>query len=149
MDYDVTMKPADELKAALDKYRDWPPFDFEVELVSVTQADGSGDTVLHHAARRGDVGDIKVFLAHGGEIDRPGDMGLTPLHYAAGRGRLEAVRLLLEAGARTDIVSEFGDTAAGSARSLALSKHGQDAAPLLEAARLIDAQMSDRRSSGS
>lgn len=58
-----------------------------------------GTTILHHAAARGDVAELRSSLVNS-DPDHGDYVGCTPLAYAAAQGQLEAVTLLLEAGAR-------------------------------------------------
>jgi hypothetical protein len=60
---------------------------------------GSGATVLHGAAERGDVALLEQRLAAGDFVDARDDRGLTPLHRAAIAGQLKAAALLLDRGA--------------------------------------------------
>jgi ankyrin repeat protein len=57
-------------------------------------------TPLHHAARRGDVKEVKKLLASGADLSaREDHLRSTPLAWAAKHGQLEMVKFLLAAGA--------------------------------------------------
>lgn len=70
---------------------------------------------LHWAAERGDIADVKAFLAAGHDPNVFDDISFTPLHYAAREGHLEIIRLLLQAGADVNAHDEprIGDTPLG------------------------------------
>ena len=56
-------------------------------------------TVLHQAARDGDIATIKRRLDVGEAVDVRDDRKMTPLHHAAVMGRIDAAGLLLDRGA--------------------------------------------------
>jgi ankyrin repeat protein len=59
----------------------------------------SGETPLHVCAKWGDAEAIRVLVAHGAVVGKPGEDSNTPLHYAAMFGHLAAVRELVAHGA--------------------------------------------------
>ena len=69
------------------------------KVESVHSVQFSGETALHICAKWGDDEAIRVLVAHGADIDKPGEDGNTPLHYAAMLGQLAAVRALVRLGA--------------------------------------------------
>jgi ankyrin repeat protein len=71
----------------------------------LTYVDSNGDTLLHLAARRGDVRTVELLLRAGIDVNQIGDMGNTALHYAQTE---EMARLLLSLGASVDAFNEFG-----------------------------------------
>ena len=62
----------------------------------------SKSTLLHYAAREGNVRIAKMLLNQGVSVDSRDKAGRTPLHLAAGHGKGEMVDLLLKEGARGD-----------------------------------------------
>jgi ankyrin repeat protein len=70
-----------------------------VKVESVTTSRFDGETALHMCAKWGDAEAIKVLVANGAEIDKPGEDSNTPLHYAAMLGQLSAVKALVDLGA--------------------------------------------------
>uniref|UniRef100_R7W0W8 Protein TANC2 n=1 Tax=Aegilops tauschii TaxID=37682 RepID=R7W0W8_AEGTA len=61
----------------------------------LTQEEDDGDTVLHHAARRGRCEIVKLLLARGADVNGSSQHG-TPLHLAAVKGHESTVEVLLE-----------------------------------------------------
>jgi ankyrin repeat protein len=82
--------------------------------------DGHGDTALHIAAFRGDVGAARALLAKGAKTDSKDSDGATPLILGAGSEGI--VRVLLEHGANPNVASTLEITplmvAAASRESL-------------------------------
>jgi len=85
-----------------------------------------GTTPLIRAAKAGDIGSIKLLLAHGALVDLPNTLGITPFMAAAGIGSttidirarfrneqqcIEAAKLLLAAGADVNARRDNGQTA--------------------------------------
>jgi ankyrin repeat protein len=70
----------------------------------------SNDTLLHLAARRGDVKIITILIREGADLNSVNAYGYTPIHLARD---LNSVRTLIEAGAR-------GDAPAGTHRATML-----------------------------
>ena len=74
------------------------------------QARGRGETALGYAGFFGDSRLVELYLAHGGDPNRPGASGLTPLDVTAHEGSHEqgstthipALEALIEAGGRHD-----------------------------------------------
>lgn len=84
-----------------------------------------GTTPLIRAAKAGDIGSVKLLLAHGALVDLPNSLGITPLMAAAGVGSttidtrarfrneqqcIEAAKLLLAAGAKVNAARDNGQT---------------------------------------
>jgi len=88
-----------------------------MDLSRLDQRGAVDDTPLHIAARKGDLGDIDVLIAHGADINVRGDLGNTPLHSAALTGQADVVRMLLELGAGPALRNELSDTALQVARN--------------------------------
>ena len=83
--------------------------------VSVEARDTDDDTLLHRAAFRDIVQDVRDLLRLGSNVNAAGDLGHTPLHYAAMGGHRSVVEILLANGARTSTQNEWGQTAAQTA----------------------------------
>jgi len=87
------------LRDVLSKYKTHPDF-IGVDLTRPDQRGAVDDTPLHIAARKGELGDIDVLVAHGADINLRGDLGNTPLHSVALTGQVDVVSRLLELGGR-------------------------------------------------
>ncbi|EMS50059.1 Protein TANC2 [Triticum urartu] len=61
----------------------------------LNQEEDDGDTVLHHAARKGRCEIVKLLLARGADVNGSSEHG-TPLHLAAVKGHESTVEVLLE-----------------------------------------------------
>ena len=102
------------LAEVLRKYQSHPEF-LGLVLSDPNQKGAMEDSPLHIAARRGEVEDIEVLLAHGGNVNLIGDIGNTPLHESSLAGRVNVVKKLLELGADPSIKNEFAQTALNTA----------------------------------
>lgn len=71
-----------------------------------------GDTLLHLAASRGNLADVRDLIALGSAINARGDLGLTALHYAAMGGHATTAEAFLALGADRLAPDEFGQTPA-------------------------------------
>lgn len=107
------------LQEIFQKYSTHPEF-LGIEILDVNQPGAVDDTLLHIAARTGQLTEMKVLLAHGARVNCIGDLGNTPLHQAAMSGQVDSVKLLLKSGANPQVQNEFEQTAAEVAR---LGKH--------------------------
>jgi len=85
-----------------------------------------GTTPLIRAAKAGDMGAVRLLLAHGALVDLPNSLGITPLMAAAGIGSttidtrarfrneqqcIETAKLILAAGANVNAARDNGQTA--------------------------------------
>lgn len=85
--------------------------DFQgIKPVAVDEQSILGDTLLHFAARWGDVEAGKLLLGAGAEPNAAGEYGNTPLHDAVGQKKYEFVRLLLAHGASREHRNDDGLT---------------------------------------
>ena len=111
------MKKAKKLKIKnlIDRYKEHAEF-LGMDLLDVNQPGAVDDTMLHIAARKGNIEDIYILISVGANVNSIGDLGNTPLHQAAMRGTLDSVKVLLELNANPLIKNEFGQTAADVAR---------------------------------
>jgi len=70
-----------------------------------------GETLLHHAARRGYVDVVKVLLDGGADINALTQfIRMTPLHWAVYEGHIDVVKVLIEAGANQTIQNGAAET---------------------------------------
>jgi ankyrin repeat protein len=97
------------LEEVLAKYRNHPEF-LGLDLRVANQRGAMDDTPLHIAARKGELEDIAVLVAHGADVNGRGDLGNTPLHNAALSGQAGAVTKLLDLGADPSLRNEFSET---------------------------------------
>lgn len=79
--------------------------DPDAPINPLSYVDSNGDTLLHIAARRGDIHTVKLLLSAGVDVNQPGDMGNTALHYALDEN---VAYVLLNNGASVDVLNEFG-----------------------------------------
>lgn len=79
-----------------------------VEHAEVSVRDEHGNTILHHAALRGDAEAVELLLARGADPGATNNAQATPLHYGIRSERI--VRALLARGAPVDPVSDAGVT---------------------------------------
>jgi ankyrin repeat protein len=84
---------------------------------------------LIKAAGRGDLGEMKLLLDKGADVNVKDGRGWTPLMEAANRGHSEIVRLLLEKGADVNLKHQYGWTAL----SIAKGKDNKEIERLLKA----------------
>jgi ankyrin repeat protein len=73
-------------------------------------------SVLHHAARRGDLSIVELLLAAGASPDKRSHDGSTPLHEAALGGHLGVARALVAAGSDTCATTNAGFSVLDAAR---------------------------------
>lgn len=98
------------LDSVIDRYKNHPEF-IGIDIADPNQAGAVDDTLLHIAARKGDLEAIDVLIASGAQINIRGDLGNTPLHQAAMRGQVESVKKLLSLGADLSVKNEYDQTA--------------------------------------
>jgi ankyrin repeat protein len=102
---------ANELKSIRDKYphlQDYRSDDIDELLDPLTFVDPTGDSLLHIAARAGDLATVELLVRAGIDVDRVGDMGCTALHYARMKKRQDVYSFLVAHGASRLIRNEFG-----------------------------------------
>ena len=105
-----------KLEDVLLKYRTHPEF-LGIDLTRADQRGALDDTPLHIAARKGELEDIVVLVAHGADVNALGDLRNTPLHAAALTGQINVLRKLLELGGNPNLVNEFSETPLQVARN--------------------------------
>ena len=71
-------------------------------LGDVNEMDAQMHTLLHHAAKRGDVDDTMRLLKMNAKVNVVDARGITPLHVAACQNHPRIVRMLCAAGADVD-----------------------------------------------
>jgi ankyrin repeat protein len=103
------------LQEVLQKYRSHPEF-LGLSLEGPNQRGALDDSPLHIAARKGELGDVRVLINHGADVNLIGDLGNTPLHQAAMAGKATVVLALLKHGANPLLRNEFSQTALDMAR---------------------------------
>lgn len=102
---------AKELQAIRDKYPELIEYrsdDLDEPIDPMTFVDPTGDSLLHIAARAGDMDSIEMLVRAGFNVDQVGDMGCTALHYAKMKRRNDVYSFLIKHGASTSIRNEFG-----------------------------------------
>ncbi|XP_039256583.1 BRCA1-associated RING domain protein 1-like isoform X2 [Styela clava] len=63
-----------------------------------TKKNKRGETLLHIAAMKGKIDDMKKLIEEGADLNAKDNAGWTPLHEACNHGHIDAVRQLLESG---------------------------------------------------
>lgn len=81
-----------------------------IVLADVNQMSLFGDQPINVAATRGAIEEMEILLAHGANINFPGEHGYTPLHNAVEQGKLDAVKWLLKNGANKTVCNNIGDS---------------------------------------
>jgi ankyrin repeat protein len=99
----------DRLAEVIEKYRMHPEF-LGIDITDPNQRGALDDTLLHLAARKGAIEDIRALVDAGADVNVAGDLGNTPLHHAAMTRQVGSARVLLELGARRDMKNEFDQT---------------------------------------
>lgn len=134
---DAHVRPTDDLSrqflAALflgDKVRVRSMLALHPQLA--TQADGRGDSPIHHAARNGDAAMVGLLIESGADSNESNPHGHTVLYCAGGHGHVKTVKLLLEHGADVDV--KFTDD--GKALPEWLAQYPDDSR-LVEVANLL------------
>ncbi|UJR21778.1 hypothetical protein I4U23_024853 [Adineta vaga] len=69
-----------------------------------------GETILHIAARKGDLKRLKKALNDGANVNEEDNAGWTPLHEAVTKNQLKAASLLLKSGANANAPGSEGQT---------------------------------------
>jgi ankyrin repeat protein len=102
---------AEELEAIRHKYpelREWRSDDLDEPIDPLTFVDPTGDSLLHIAARAGDLRTVELLVRAGVDVNQVGDMGCTALHYATMKKKDDVYSYLVTRGASTSIRNEFG-----------------------------------------
>lgn len=87
---------------------------------ALEKGNNGGFCVLHCAARRGDLGAVRLLISRGCDVNIPDEDDYTPLMLAAKEGHSSMCELLISSGARCDIKTARGETALSVSRN---SKH--------------------------
>lgn len=118
-----------ELERFLNKY--------EVQsIVEVCRSVGTGTTILHRAAAKGDTGVMGLLLDYGAKIHEKDAWGTTPLHVAAAEGQKDMIAFLLGRGAAINKQDAAGWTPLAGA---AFKGHKETVELLLDRGAKIDA----------
>lgn len=127
------MTANNKLSEIIKKYAGHPEF-LGLEITDPNQPGAMDDTLLHIAARKGELEDVKILVECGAKVNVIGDIGNTPLHGASAKGLREVVEFLLANGADPSIKNEFGETAADWAKT----ENHDDVVRLLKAHKTKD-----------
>lgn len=84
---------------------------------ALEKGNNGGFCVLHCAARRGDLGAVRLLINRGCDVNIPDQDDYTPLMLAAKEGHTSMCELLISSGARCDIKTARGETALSLARN--------------------------------
>ncbi|MBN3841025.1 ankyrin repeat domain-containing protein [Burkholderia sp. Ac-20349] len=103
------MSSKEQLKSVFEKYKTHPEF-LGLELTDPNQRGAVDDTLLHLAARKCAIDDMRVLIDAGADVNIVGDLGNTPLHQAAMMKQVESVKFLLKCGAKKQLKNEFDQT---------------------------------------
>ncbi len=90
--------------------------DTDRQLANLADRDPERLSVLHLAARRGDLAIVELLLGAGANVDKRAHDGSTALHEAALGGHLEIARLLVAFGAETRATTNSGYSVLEAAR---------------------------------
>ena len=91
---------------------------------NVNITDSIGETLLHKAAARGQLGFANVIVANGANVNAKDQFNETPLHEAAAKGKLDVVKMLLSNGAKLNARTQKDWTALHSAARFGQPKNG-------------------------
>ncbi|CAF2044051.1 unnamed protein product [Rotaria magnacalcarata] len=69
-----------------------------------------GETIVHIAARKGDIKQLRKVLKAGANVNEGDNAGWTPLHEAVTKNQFKAARLLLKSGANANAPGPEGQT---------------------------------------
>ncbi|CAM4904021.1 unnamed protein product [Rotaria socialis] len=69
-----------------------------------------GETIVHIAARKGDIKQLRKVLKAGANVNERDNAGWTPLHEAVTKDQFKAARLLLKSGANANAPGPEGQT---------------------------------------
>ncbi|OIW02996.1 hypothetical protein TanjilG_13633 [Lupinus angustifolius] len=97
----------------------------------------SGFYALHCAARRGDLGAVKLLTSKGYDVNVPDGEGYTPLMLAAREGHGSICEHLISYGAHCNVKNARGETALLLARKSAAGNNNAEAVILDELARKL------------
>jgi ankyrin repeat protein len=73
-------------------------------------ADWNDQTLLHKAAEKGDIQEVKLLIDKGALVNAKDIFGSTPLYLAATKGCVDVVNLLIACGADINTKNDKGDT---------------------------------------
>lgn len=82
--------------------------DRDPRLVKMSWSDGDGSTLLHHAARAGQLDVMELLITRGADLNAKSHTGWTPLRDAIVGHQAAALRLLLQRGADPRIEDDGG-----------------------------------------
>lgn len=88
--------------------RNYESEELDAPIDPMTFLDPTGDSLLHIAAREGDLSTVQMLVRAGIDVNRAGDMGSTALHYARMKRRDSVFDYLVASGASRLIRNEFG-----------------------------------------
>ena len=94
-----------------------------VTILSAKAVDFVGETLLHFAAKAGNLQTVQFLLGQGADVNAASRGGFTPLYLAVGNDNIDVAKLLLEKGANLEaLTGRFQSTALHNAVELGLAQ---------------------------
>ncbi len=95
-------------------FNESPDFHFIDDILtvgcSIDTRDNDGQSILHAAAKVGNIYVMKFLLSRGAQVDARDNTSWTPLHVAAIHGNVNAIKFLISRGADLDARDDYGST---------------------------------------
>ena len=102
-------KPLGEDTTSMNTYLQWVEtannLSVEASFSLNTTYSYGGESLLHVAAKKGNLSMVKLLIEQGANVNIQDESGNTPLHYAAANGKKDIVKYLLDNKADSSIVN--------------------------------------------